>query len=362
MTSWLLWALLAQVTWPQAGPVIDRYCNRCHRAGQVGPFDFTTYEGAAAYAPEIIRYVKENKMPPWRVKKAAPGLRQDRALPAGPRELLLNWAEGGAKEGGPAVMTKRHPQWDLGEPSLVVSQPREHTVAAEKVVDIVRFEYPVGDTDLIFDALELRPSNRNLLNHAVLYAGQQALTAWAMCDNGLKLPRGVAWRVPAGQKLFVELHYFKRTLRPARDLTRVALYYPKQKPRRWARALELTQPELRIPAGARGQIIRGELQLESGGQLLGMLPVFQLLTTRVKVGLRGRAAQLLELAPFEHHVMASYWWNSGLALGRGAVVEVEAEFDNSTQNPFNPHSTPREVRFAENGLDETFRVWLTLTP
>lgn len=362
MTPWLLLAVLTQVNWPQAGPIIDRYCNRCHRAGQVGPFDFTTHEGAAAYAPEIVRYVREDKMPPWRVKASAAGLLRERALPAAARATLIKWAEDGASEGGPAVMAKRHPQWDLGEPSLVVSQPREHTVSAEKVVDIVRFEHEVGSQDLVFNGLELRPSNRNLLHHAVLYAGQQPLTAWAMCDNGIKLPPGIAWRVPAGQKLVVELHYFKRTLRPARDLTRVALYFPKQSPQRWARAIELTQPALRIPAGARRHVVRQEMAMATAGQILGILPVFQLLTTRIKLGLRGQSEPVLDIAPFEHHVMAGYWWRRGMPVRQGAVLEVEAEYDNSTQNPYNPHPTPREVIFAENGLDETFRVWLTVTP
>jgi hypothetical protein len=282
-------------------------------------------------------------------------------LPVSARETLLKWAEGGARQGGAAVMTNRHPQWDLGEPSLVISQPKEHTVAAEKVVDIVRFEYGPTKRDLVFDGLELRPSNRNLLHHAVLYAGEQPLAAWAMCDNGLRLPPGFAWRVPAGQELVLELHYFKRTLRPARDLTRVALYFPKQPPKRWAKLVELTRTDLRIPAGAQQHVVHAAMPVEPG-QLLGMLPVFQLLTTRVKVGLRGQTVPLVEIAPFEHHIMASYIWPRGVRLQRGAVVEVEAEFDNSARNPYNPHPTPREVLFAENGLDETFRVWLTVAP
>lgn len=359
--------LLAQsTTWREAAPLLDRHCNACHRAGQVGPFDFTTYEGASAYAPEIARYILGNKMPPWRAKQSPLPFSNSRALPEEATAKLLAWINEGTKPGTPVPATKRHPQWNLGAPDLVISQPSEHTVSAEKTVDIVTFEISPSDLgtmakDRFVNGIEFRPSNRNLLHHAILRIAGQPLAAWSMCDTGLRLPASVAWQLPKGLSLTVELHYFKRNLRPARDLTRIALYFSKQPPRRKASLLEITKQDIRIPAGANLHPERTTFTIPSAVQLHAVLPVFQLLATSIRLRQKGQRDYFLWVEPFEHHLMTSYLLARPLVLPKASILEAEAIYDNSTQNEFNPHKQLREVRFAENGLDETFRIWLTVS-
>jgi hypothetical protein len=370
----------AQPTWRQAGPLIDRYCNDCHRPGQVGPFDFTTYEEASAYAPEMIRYLSENKMPPWRVKPAptlptAEAWRwaNSRALPNNAKETILAWARAGAPLGPGYTPKARHPQWNLGEPDLVLSQPAEHTVSGEKTVDIVSFTVSpesLGTTRArrFVRALDFRPSNRNLLHHAVLYQNNRPLAAWSMTDTGLALPRGVAWVLEKGQPLTIELHYFKRTLRPARDLTRVGLYLTSAAPEREAFLWEITKPTLRIPANAAAHwestsytVPQDPLLRQPNFQLHMILPVFQLLAQKIRLRFAPQSHWPLEIDGYEHHLMSSYVLTNPAAIPPRTRIEAEAMYNNSTANEFNPHRTPREVIFAENGLDETFRFWLTVS-
>jgi hypothetical protein len=346
--------------------MLDRYCNDCHRAGQVGPFDFTTYEGASAYAPEIARYILGGKMPPWRAKPSPYAFSNSRALPEEATAKILGWINGGAKAGTPPAMPKRHPQWNLGAPDLVIQQPLEHTVAAERTVDIITFDIPSAELgtleqDRYFNAFEFRPSNRNLLHHAILKVAGKPVAAWAMCDTGVRLPQGVAWHLPKAAALSVELHYFKRNLRSARDLTRIGLYYTKEKPRRIASLLEITKPDIRIPAGANLHPEKTTYTFAEGVHVHAMLPVFQLLAAEVRLREKGKQDYFLWVQPFEHHVMNSYQLAKPLAFAKSAQIEAEAVYDNSTQNEYNPHQKLREVRFAENGLDETFRIWLTIS-
>jgi hypothetical protein len=357
--------LAQDVTWREVAPLFDRYCNSCHRAGQVGPFDFTTFEGASAYAPEIARYILGNKMPPWRAKASPLAFSNSKALPDSATAAILKWINTGTRPGNAPPLPKRNPQWNLGTPDLILSQPKEHTVSAEKTVEIVQFTIPpaeLGNTnkDLYFNAFELRPSNRNLLHHAILKLAGQPIAAAAMCDTGIRLPSGIGWHIPKGTALTVELHYFKRNLRPARDLTRLALFFTPQRPQRIASLLELTKPELRIPAGANLHPEQTTFTVPNDVSLLGILPVFQLLAADVRLKQKGNRDYFLWVEPFEHHLMSSYFLSRPLPLRRGSILQAEAIFDNSTQNPYNPHQQLREVRFAENGLDETFRFWLTV--
>lgn len=355
-----------QMSWREVAPVLDRWCNSCHRAGQVGPFDFTSYDGASAYAPEIARDLLANKMPPWRAKPSPLAYSNSRRLPDEAIAKLLHWINTGTPPGTPPPMPKRHPQWNLGLPDLVLSQPKEHTVDAEKTVDIVSFDITSSELgtekrDRFFDAFEFRPSNRNLLHHAILKIGLQPIAAWAMCDNGMRLEPGVAWMLPKGAPLTVELHYFKRNLRLARDLTRLALYFSKQKPTRGASLLEIAKPDILIPAGANLHAEKTVFRIPDSVRLHAILPVFQLLADDVRLRMKGESDYFLWVAPFEHHLMSGYQLAKPLALLSGTMIEAEAIYDNSTQNAYNPHQKLREVRFAENGLDETFRFWLTVS-
>lgn len=356
----------AETTWRDVAPLLDRHCNGCHRAGQVGPFDFTTYDAAAAYAPEIARYILGAKMPPWRARPSPVVFSNSRQLPDSVTARLLDWTNTGTKPGVPPPSPKRHPQWNLGAPDLVLSQPREHTVSAEKTVDIVTFDISATELGVeararYFDAFEFRPSNRNLLHHAILRIAGKPIAAWAMCDNGVRLPQGVAWQIPRGATLTVELHYFKRNLNSARDLTRLALYFAKQPPRRIASLIEIAKQDIRIPAGANLHPERMKFAMPAAVQLHAVLPVFQLLATQIRLKQSTQHDTFLWIVPFEHHLMSSYVLARPMVLARGSTLEAEAIYDNSTQNEFNPHKTLREVRFAENGLDETFRFWLTVS-
>lgn len=362
----LLFAFAQSVSWQEAGAVIDRWCNDCHRPGQVGPFDFTSYDGASAYAPEISRYLLAKKMPPWRAKPGPAEWANSRRIPDRSIGLILDWINQGAKKGGEPVVRNRHPQWNLGAPDLVVSQPKEHTLSGEKIVDIVKFvvgpeELGSMAKDLFVQGLEFRPSNRNLLHHAILRIGGRPIAAWSMTDTGLRLPAGVAWRLPKGASLEVELHYFKRTLRPAYDLTKLALYFAKQTPQREAYLLEAAKPDIRIPAGANLHLERTTFSIPEAVQLHAVLPVFQLLAHSIRLRPVGRRDWTLWVEPFEHHLMSSYVFANALPLAKNSALESEATYDNSTQNEFNPHKKLREVIFAENGLDETFRFWLTVS-
>lgn len=360
----LAWA--QEPTWRDIAPLLERWCNGCHRAGQVGPFDFTTFESASAYAPEIARYILSSKMPPWRAKPSPLSFSNNRALPEEVTARLLRWINNGTPAGIASPLTRRNPQWNLGAPDLILSQPQEHTVSAEQTVDIVSLTFSPQDLGTLtkardFDAFELRPSNRNLLHHAILKLGSQPLAAWAMCDNGIRLPKGVAWRLPRGAPLTLELHYFKRNLRSARDLTRLALFFSKQAPKRLASLVEISKLDIRIPAGENLHAEQTQFAIPFQLQVHAILPVFQLLAADIRLRQKGTQDYVLWLEPFEHHLMSSYQLAQPWTLAKGTILEAQAIYDNSTQNPFNPHQKLREVRFAENGLDETFRIWLTVS-
>ena len=45
-------------------PIFEARCVECHRAGQIGPFELTSYDEAAGWGEMIAEVVRDRRMPP----------------------------------------------------------------------------------------------------------------------------------------------------------------------------------------------------------------------------------------------------------------------------------------------------------
>src|SRR5205809_797436 len=110
------------VTFSEAAVVFQRWCQSCHRPGQIGPFSLTTFADAYAHRDAILEAVTTRKMPPW---KAVPGhgdFANARHLNDAEIDVVKRWVIDGAREGDP----RRLPPpltfpigWELGPPDMV---------------------------------------------------------------------------------------------------------------------------------------------------------------------------------------------------------------------------------------------------
>ncbi len=46
-------------------PILQQHCQRCHRAGEIGPMPLVTFEEAHTKAQKIAVKVRGKQMPPW---------------------------------------------------------------------------------------------------------------------------------------------------------------------------------------------------------------------------------------------------------------------------------------------------------
>src|SRR5580692_1038918 len=46
-------------------PILQKNCQSCHRAGEIAPMPFETYQDVRPYAKAIKAAVLTRKMPPW---------------------------------------------------------------------------------------------------------------------------------------------------------------------------------------------------------------------------------------------------------------------------------------------------------
>src|SRR5579872_2314716 len=80
-------------------PVLQKNCQSCHRAGEVAPMSFMSYQETRPWAKAIKAAVLSKKMPPWFADPKYGHFQNDRRLTDTEVATLVNWADGGAPEG-----------------------------------------------------------------------------------------------------------------------------------------------------------------------------------------------------------------------------------------------------------------------
>ena len=204
--------------------ILNKRCVGCHSENNLA-FPLTTYEETRPWARAIQEEALRRHMPPWR---AVPGYSQfanDNGLTLREFAFIVSWVEGnGPKSAGQTVLlnvaeTPKGPgdvaikpdfeRWQLGEPDLQ-RQLATNTIAPGQPDEIRRSVVDLGLTsDRWVRALEFKPGDRRVVRAAFFFlqGTGQWLGSWTPWYGVTTLPDGTAYRVPAGSRVVVELHY-----------------------------------------------------------------------------------------------------------------------------------------------------------
>lgn len=376
-------------------PILWKNCASCHRPGEVGPFSLLTYDDAAKRASFLADITADRRMPPWKAEPNFGHFNDERILSDADIKTLREWAKAGAPEGDKKDLPTP-PQfvegWQLGTPDLILEMPEEFEVPADGP-DIYRcFVLPIPTTEnRTVAAAEFRPGNRRVVHHAIMYldangAGRQkdakdpgpgytsfggpgvlptgGLGGWAPGAMPRKLPEGTGKFLRKGSDMLLQLHYHPDG-KPAKDRSMVGIYFTKQPATTIVGGLAILNTRLSIPAGEkRHQVSAKSEALPCDVNLLGLGPHMHLLGREMKVTAKkpnGDVEPLFWTKDWDFNWQGSYGYAKPVRLPKGSVIEVEATYDNSADNPHNPNSPPKRVTWGEQTTDEMCLVSIMLT-
>src|SRR5581483_12080461 len=80
-------------------PILQKNCQNCHRAGEIGPMPLLTYAEVRPWAKAIKVAVASGKMPPWHADPQYGHFANDRRLSQEEIRKITAWVDGGAPEG-----------------------------------------------------------------------------------------------------------------------------------------------------------------------------------------------------------------------------------------------------------------------
>lgn len=382
----------------EVAPILRENCEGCHRPGQVGPFALQTYVQAKKRALDLANVVEDRSMPPW---KPSPGFggpfKFDHSLTDDQIKTINAWAEAGAPEGDaskklPPLQAPSDPNgWTLGTPDLVVEMPSAFEIPA-KSDDIYRcFVIPTNlPSDVYVSAVEYKPGNRAVVHHVLAYVDTKGqarkldqaepgegytcfsgpmfeihgdLGGWAPGNEPSFLPEGIGRSLPKGADVVMQMHYHPDG-KPETDRSKIGLYFCKKPVKQvlhWSAAANLAMvlpkdnPRIEVPARWKAPVDMDAYAVTPHMHLLGKD------MTMVLTEPDGKQIPLIRIDDWDFQWQNTYYLKEPIRVKKGTTLDVVAHFDNSSKNPRNPNSPPKDVKWGEATTDEMCIGFMAVT-
>lgn len=367
-------------------PIVFRSCAPCHRPGESAPFPLLTYADVGPRARQIAEVTRSGYMPPWLPSAGHGEFSGDRSLAPEAIATIKRWAENDAPEGDPALtppIPKVTPGWQLGEPDLIVRMGEPFRVPAEGQ-DVFRnfvIPLPVERTRFV-QAVELRPGNNRVVHHAIMEIDRTSASrdfdardeepgfpgmhmpgsdppaghflGWTPGKVPRRVPEGMAWPLQRGSDLVLQLHMLP-TGKPETIQCSVGLYFTERPPAKTPTVVELRNDELDIRPGQSAYVAEDSMVLPVTVDATMIYPHAHYLGKRMEVFADlpdGSRKHLLLIQDWDFNWQDEYYYASPPHLPKGTRLTMRYTFDNSAQNPRNPHNPPRHVKYGFQSSDE----------
>ncbi len=350
-------------------PILQNRCQECHRQGQMAPMAFTTYQQARPWAKAIREAVRTRKMPPWFADPCCGKFANDRSLTDPERDTLARWADSGAAKGteADAPPLKNWPEgWNIAHPDAVIEMSRAFHVPKTGAVEYQYFIAPTGfKEDRWVQSVEVRPSERSVVHHAVVYIREPGdtwtrgptkadiLAVYAPGSAPDVYPAGMAKLVKGGSDLVFEIHYTPSG-KAVDDKIKVGMIFAPERPAKRVLTLQMDNEKFLIPAGDRDFRISVWGTLPNDALLLGFFPHMHLRGSSfeyTRILDNGLPETLLRVKPYDFYWQLYYRLAEPMPLKKGTRLNWIATYDNSLANKRNPDASA-DVRYGPQSWEE----------
>jgi mono/diheme cytochrome c family protein len=409
---------------PEIATLIYENCTPCHRAGGAGPFPLAGYADVAKRTRMIKLVTGQRIMPPWPADPDYRHFLYEKRLSDAQIARIAAWVDAGAPIGD--TTRKVWPGWfpegsQLGEPDLVLRFPPQRIPGhAQDRFLLLKVPYRLP-ADTFVRAIEFIPGNRRLVHHMNanligyeagakddVFGGERVIpTDWSgdaravherfdhLNDDGswpeltrmvcnylpgvqhAAYPEGIGgFRLPASGSFFINDLHYGPSAEPATDESRFNLFFAREAPRRETKEFMMgtfgeaggpVEPPLILPPDT-VMAFRVSYRIPRAISLLTVNPHMHLLGksfTAYALPPHGDTIPLVRIPRWNFRWQYFYTFPTLLPLPAGTEIVVEAEMDNTADNPDQAFDPPRLVREPPEGsmrtTDEMLQFIVTYT-
>lgn len=373
-------------------PILYAQCVSCHRPGEAAPFSLLDYDEVRKRATQIAGITRRRVMPPWLPEPGYGAFAAERRLRDDQIDTIQRWVANGSPQGNPADKPAA-PQWSdgwqLGTPDLVLKLQEPYTLQPSGRDFFRSFIIPVPlERTRYVKALEFRPGNPRILHHASVGADRtryartldradpapgftampedqiQNMFGWTPGRTPAPEPPDLAWPLNTGSDLVVQLHMLptgkSETIQPL-----VGLFFTDTPPTRSPLVIALESKTIDIPAGQPDYVVEDRYVLPADVDLFTVYPHAHYLAKEMSCTATlpdGSVKPLLLIKSWNFSWQEQYRYAEPLFLPGGTTVSMRFTYDNSANNPRNPHQPPQRVAWGPLSSDEMASLWLQIRP
>lgn len=373
--------------------IVQARCAPCHRPDGVAPFALLEAKDFRKRAKQVLRLIESDRMPPWPPDSGYGAFLNDRSLESEERAMLLDWLQNDCPESSfsEPISDPTSPEtWALGTPDLRVRPDQSYSLAAEGPDQFRNLVIPNPVEETVYvRAFDFRPNAPAAVHHMILeldhtdssrelaqadpeagFDGMEIGSStnpvggqffgWSPGREPAPVLPGMAWRLDPGADIVLRLHLLP-TGKPEAIQPELALYFTDEEPVYHPYLVWLTIPELEIPAGRDEHWTHATKTLNQGAYALSIYPHAHLLAREFRIWATlpdGTQRWLIRISDWEFGWQGEYRYVDPIHLPKGTRLDMRIRYDNSIQNPLNPHSPPRRVRQGPNATEEMGDVWI----
>lgn len=366
-------------------PILQKRCQECHRAGEIGPMPLLTYEQVRPWSKAIRAAVITRKMPPWFADRSVGEYANDRSMSEKEIATVVSWADGGAKEGNPKDAPKPltfKEGWQIGTPDVVFTMSKAFHVPASGTIP---YQYIIVPTNFKEDkwiqAVEFRPGNRTVVHHSSIYSREPGsdfakgypvgeffaldedlagkprkpvaanrrmfsppdfplhLQVFVPGGDPVRLDDGQARLVKAGSDIVFQVHYTTNGT-PADDVSRIGLVFSKAPVKERVKTVRIQNGvPIKIPPGEADYRLESRVVVQQELSVVSLQPHMHFRGSAFEYSViypNGKTEVLLRAPQYNFHWQQTYYLREHRTLPKGTILIVKAKFDNSANNPLNP--------------------------
>jgi hypothetical protein len=192
-----------------------------------------------------------------------------------------------------------------------------------------------------------------------------SLGGWAVGGQPTVFPDGGAVALPANSDFLLQMHFHPMG-KQERERARVGLYFSDEPPDKAMASLELPAlfgfgAGIDIPAGESAYIVRDAFTLPADVAVYSAWGHAHYLGRELKIEATlpdGSTTPLFWIPDWDFNWQEIYRFREPVALPQGTRVEATIRYDNSGDNPRNPHDPPQRVRWGLESADEMGAIGL----
>jgi hypothetical protein len=392
------------------GQIIYKNCAPCHRKGQSGPFELTSYELVKRKAAQIKFVTQTRYMPPWPADPAYSHFSGERVLSEEQLALIKKWVEQGCIEGVKYDAPKLPAFYEgsfFGKPDLVIKPIKPIPIKGNGTDAFVLVKFPYElPADTLVDFIEFVPHNKKLVHHVnghtlaydasrpvnylsgeayygdtngsyeevfkkmgIPYTDNKQPSLPVLTPNTVYYLPGYTPPVypksiggyPLSKKgvfLMKSIHYGP-SAKDTVDSSYINVFFRKEKIERpfietqmGTFGISPIEPELVVPANT-VKTFHTKATISNPISILSVNPHMHLIGKTFwafAIKPSGDTVPLIRIKKWDFRWQYYYTYKHPVKIEAGSTIHVYGTFDNTSTNPFNPYSPPRLITQG-NGIE-----------